>query len=82
MDYLLTKHAREALEKRQISVAWLERTLDQPTWTEPDPLDSDLEHRLAAVPEFGDRVLRVIVNSKVAPLRVITAYFDRRKNRP
>ncbi|MCW5942889.1 MAG: DUF4258 domain-containing protein [Fimbriimonadaceae bacterium] len=82
MDYELTQHARDALEKREIDVVWMERTVARPEWTESDPVDSDLEHRLAAIPEFGDRVLRVIVNRKASPLRVVTAYFDRRRNKP
>ena len=79
MDYRLTQHARDAMEKRQIAVAWVERVLARPEWTEPDPLDAALEHRLAAIPEFGNRGLRVIVNTSTAPPRVITAYFDRRR---
>jgi len=76
MDYRLTQHARDALEKRQIAVAWVERVLARPEWMEPDPLDAALEHRLAAIPEFGNRVF---VNASAAPPRVITAYFDRRR---
>jgi len=81
MDYRLTEHARDALEKRQIAVAWVERVLARPEWTEPDPVDAALEHRLAAIPEFENRVLRVIVNTSAAPPRVITAYFDRRRTK-
>jgi hypothetical protein len=82
MDYRLTQHARDALEKRRIAVAWVERVLDRPEGTEPDPVGAALEHRLAAIPEFGNRVLRVIVNTAAAPPRVITAYFDRRRTNP
>jgi len=35
--------------------------------TEADPVDLDLEHRLARTPEFGHRVLRVIVNGRRTP---------------
>ena len=34
--------------------------------------------RDAPVPEFGHRVLRVVVNPTVAPIRVVTLYFDRK----
>jgi hypothetical protein len=37
-----------------------------------DPVDPVLEHRLGCIDEYGGRVLRVIVNSNVDPLRVIT----------
>jgi len=82
MDYVLTQHARDALEKRQISLAWMEQTLTAPETIEADPIDSDLEHRLARIPEFGDRVLRVIVNGKKTPPHVVTAFFDRRRTMP
>ncbi len=78
MIYTLTQHARDAMEKRGIPVEWLERTLAAPQWREPDELDSDLEHRLAEIPENDHRVLRVIVNARVTPERVVTLYFDRK----
>lgn len=82
MDYVLTEHARDALKKRQIRIAWMEQALTAPEVTEADPVDSDLEHRLARIPEFGRRVLRVIVNSKRTPPHVVTVFFDRRRTIP
>ena len=80
MDYRLTEHARDALEKRQIQLEWLEKTLSTPEWTEKDMVDDELEHRLARIEEFGGRVLRVIVNAYAVPPRIVTAYFDRRRS--
>lgn len=82
MDYALTEHARDALDKRLIPIAWMEHALTQPDLTEADPVDPDLEHRLARIPEFGDRVLRVIVNGKGTPPLVVTVFFDRRRTIP
>lgn len=82
MSYELTEHARDALEKRRIALAWVERAFDAPEATEPDPADPDLEHRLARIPEWGNRVLRVIVNGKTVPPRIVTAFFDRRRTSP
>jgi hypothetical protein len=79
MDYQLTKHAEDALEKRRIPREWMERVLFSPEWTEPDSLAAGLEHRLAPIGEFQGRILRVIVNVAVDPPRVITVYFDRRR---
>lgn len=79
MNYHLTEHARDALKKRKIPLEWLERVLDAPEWTEKDTIDEDLEHRLARIPEFGDRVLRVIANIEVVPPRIVTCHFDRRR---
>lgn len=78
-DYVLTQHARDALAKRQIEIDWMEQALTAPEVIEPDPVDPDLEHRLARVPQFGDRVLRVIINSKRKPPLVVTVFFDRRR---
>jgi uncharacterized protein DUF4258 len=82
MAYELTEHARDALEKRRIELAWVEHALDAPEATEADPVDPDLEHRLARIPEWGNRVLRVIVNRTTTPLRIVTAFFDRRRTIP
>ena len=82
MAYELTEHARDALEKRKIELTWMERVVDAPEATEADPVDPDLEHRLARIPEWGNRVLRVIVNGKTVPPRIVTAFFDRRRTIP
>ena len=77
MNYDLTQHARTVLAERRIATAWMERTLTSPALTEPDPDDPTLEFRFLKIPEFGDRVLRVVVNKQVAPVRVVSVYFDR-----
>jgi uncharacterized DUF497 family protein len=66
------------IEERQIQLEWLERTLAKPGLIEPDAADSALESRFAKIPEFGDRVLRVVVNTQVVPERVVSVYFDRK----
>jgi len=77
MNYELSKHAREALQERQIPAEWMERVLAQPTLVQPSPTDQTLENRFAKIPEHGGRVLRVVVNKTVAPERVVSVYFDR-----
>ena len=77
MDYVLTQHAQDLLLRRNIPIRWIERTLEAPSKVEPDSMDSTLEHRLAAIPEYGNRGLRVIVNKTTNPIRVVTFYFDR-----
>lgn len=74
----MTEHARDALEKRQIPIAWMERVFCAPQATETDTLDADLEHRLARIPEFDNRVLRVIINAGRTPPLIVTVFFDRR----
>jgi hypothetical protein len=78
MDYTLTDHALDAVAKRKILLEWLERTLGDPQRVELDATDPALEHRLAVIPEYGNRALRVIVNRSVDPMRVVTLFFDRK----
>jgi hypothetical protein len=77
MNYEL-KHTRDVIEERQISIEWLERVLASPAHIEASITDPELESRFAKIPEFGDRALRVIVNTQVVPERVVSVYFDRR----
>jgi hypothetical protein len=79
MNYSLTEYARDALKKRRIVQEWLERAFTTPESVERDTVDPELEHRLARIPEFGGRTLRVIVNVQVLPPRIVTACFDRRR---
>ena len=78
MNYALTEHARKVLVERQIPVEWLERALHEPVLREPDPNDASLERRYRPITEFDGRVLRVVVNISVEPVRVVSVFFDRR----
>lgn len=77
MNYELTQHARDVLTERNIPVEWLERALGEPEWKQADPKDATLERRYRKIPEHENRVLRVVVNTTVAPERVVSVYFDR-----
>ncbi len=77
MDYELTRHTIKVMAERGLSAEWLERGLKSPERVEPDEDDAALEHHLVRIPEFGGRMLRVIVNKDSAPIRVVTIYFDR-----
>lgn len=77
MNFEVTQHAVEMIERRSIEREWLRRTLEDPELVRPDEKDPTLEHRLKGIPEYGDRVLRVIINATVDPVRVVTVYFDR-----
>jgi len=78
MNYELTQHAKDVLAERQIPVEWVERALSAPELKLPDPTDATLERRYRKIPEHEDRVLRVVVNTTVAPERVVSVYFDRK----
>ena len=78
MKFELTKHARRAMTEREIAVEWVERTLAAPELRLPDPDDPAVERLYRRIPEFGGRVLRVAVNTTVAPERVVSVFFDRK----
>jgi hypothetical protein len=77
MDYEMTKHARKALEEREIPIEWMERALSAPELVLPDPEDATVERYFRRIPEHGGRVLRVAVNTIVEPNRVVSVFFDR-----
>ncbi len=81
MNYRLTQHASAAMIKRVIDPAWVNRVMLSPDHVEPDRTDEILEHRLGKIKEFGNRVLRVIVNPTLCPPLIITVYFDRSKRK-
>jgi hypothetical protein len=78
-EYELTVHAATVIARRAIDASWIERVLTKPERIEVDETDRSLTHALAKIPECADRVLRVVYNAYVDPIRVVTAYFDRRE---
>jgi hypothetical protein len=77
--YELTAHAATVIAEREIELSWVERALTNPERTEPDRFDASLTHALVRIEERDQRVLRVVYNASVHPLRVVTAYFDRQQ---
>ena len=78
MDYELAVHAQRRIDEREIRIEWLELALEHPTLTLKDADDPSLEHRFVAIEEADNRVLRVVCDPIVFPIRVITVHFDRR----
>ena len=77
MEYTLSTHATTTIRERNIRAEWIAATLSAPAATESDPVDPTLIHALRVIPEFGERVLRVIYNRTGQPPHVVTAFFDR-----
>ncbi len=77
MEFTLSAHASTTIRERRIQLDWIEATLSAPMQTEVDTDDPQLTHVLRVIPEFGDRVLRVIYNRTKQPPHVVTAFFDR-----
>ena len=74
---LLTRHAQVKLQERGLKMEWVERTVRNPLWIQPEPRDQTAERRFARIDEFGGRILRVVCVETEDVIRVITALFDR-----
>jgi len=77
MDW--TKHFRRMLEERGIRLEWIEQTIQSPDRIEDKP--DGTTHFVKRIDQYDKRWLRVIVNTRVEPHRVVTAFFDRRLRR-
>ena len=66
------------MEEREILSEWVERTVFEPNLTTRDREDSSVELFFRRIPEYDDRVLRVVVSTNVAPWSIVSVYFDRR----
>jgi hypothetical protein len=81
-SFELTEHARAVLAERQIDLAWVRAVLASPQRTEADRHDPRLQHALGTIAERDGRILRVVYTVGEEPVRVVTAFFDRRERRP
>jgi Domain of unknown function (DUF4258) len=77
-----TKHAEDAIIERELDLRWIERTVKEPEWSHPDPRRPGVERRFRSVPEFGDRVLRVVCFESAKEIRILTVFFDRDARKP
>ena len=73
-----TRHAVHVMAERVLETEWVKRAVAEPELCTPDPVDPEVEHFFRHVPERGNRVLRVVVNTHAVPWRVVTVFFDRR----
>lgn len=72
-----TRHAVHVMEERVISREWVQLAVSEPGFRTADPSDPEVERFFRRIPERGSRVLRVAVNTRVAPWRVVSVFFDR-----
>ena len=74
-----SRHALHVMAERLIPVEWVELAVAEPALRTPDPNDPDIERFFRPIPEYADRVLRVAVNTRIMPWRVVSVFFDRSK---
>jgi len=67
------------LKERGIRREWADRALEAPDRIEDH--EDGTRHYIKQIPEYGNRWLRVIVNSVSVPENRVTAFFDRRLRR-
>lgn len=72
-----TIRALHVMKERKILSEWVERAVAEPERRIPDPYDETVERFFLRIPEHGDRVLRVAVNTESSPWRVVSTFFDR-----
>ena len=74
-----SQHARDVLKERGIGEDWVIRAIRDPDRSQVS--EAGERHYIKAIPEFGGRFLRVVLNQTASPNRVVTAFFDRRLGR-
>ena len=72
-----TRHALYAMAERRIPDEWVELAVTEPALRMGDPNDPDVERFFRPFPAYGGRMLRVVVNTRAVPWRVVSAFFDR-----
>ncbi|WP_102961234.1 DUF4258 domain-containing protein [Mangrovicella endophytica] len=76
-----SQHARDAIDERKLDVAWVKRTIEEPDWI-GDDLRPGRRRYFKVIPEFGNRVLRVVCVENEHERRIITIFFDRDARQP
>lgn len=77
MQLELSRHAVHVMAERMVSIKWVEETVGEPALRLPDPNDPEIERFFRRIPDRDNRVLRVAVNTRVTPWRVVSVFFDR-----
>lgn len=77
MELAFSEHAAEVMEEREIPIDWIESVLNEPVLRTPDARDTEVELFYRRIPAYGNRVLRVVVNTNIAPWKVVSVFFDR-----
>jgi hypothetical protein len=82
MAIILSKHLTADLDGKRLKLAYIEAAIARPDWTQPDRHWIDVTRSFKAIPEFGNRIIRVAHRPAGADVFVITAYWDRGARRP
>jgi hypothetical protein len=81
MAIILSQHLAAELGEKKLTVAYVEAAVLAPDWTRPGRWTGSTE-AFKAIPEFGNRIVRVAHRTRGTDIFVITAYWDRGARRP
>ena len=73
----LSLHAQEWIERRSLSLQWIEAAVEHPDRRMPDPRTPGLTRSYKSIREAGGRVLRVVHRPEGNDVLIVTAHFDR-----
>jgi hypothetical protein len=76
-DY--TRHAEAMLQERAIERSWVELTVRDPEALESDATRPNIMSAFRRISERGGRLLRVVYAQGINSVRIVTAFFDRRR---
>ena len=76
MNFRLSVHALDVADERDIPLPWITLAIESAQVVQLQP--DGTTHYLKAIPEFGGRVLRVVLSTHTVPPVVVTVFFDRR----
>ncbi|AHJ11905.1 DUF4258 domain-containing protein [Sulfurospirillum multivorans] len=73
MKYKLTGHAIDVMTSRGITIEWIERAVESPSFH--TSISDFEEHFFKTIEEVSNWCLKVVVNP--TSMKIVTAYFDR-----
>ncbi len=76
--YEISAHAQDNIQKRNLLLRWIQDAVEHPDKTEPDETDEELQIAFKKIQDANDKILKVVYNKTVSPIRIVTAHFDRR----
>ena len=61
---------QQVIKDREIKTEWIQSVLAHPEKIEQDTDEIELKHALAKIPDYGNRVLRVIYKKKANQIKM------------
>jgi hypothetical protein len=74
---IFTLHAKTVMDERRIDPDWVRRAIETPDWIEADPTQAGAIRAFVRLPEYDNRVCRVVYVEEGDERRVITTFVDR-----